>query len=224
MMTTSVLFPRGTVYAAVLNFRGVLENLGDSLNEEPYKKQPVAPVLMIKPPSTWIGHHDFIPCPAGVPQLRMGGTLAVVMGRTARQVKEADALAYVAGYTIANDVSIPHESYYRQPLAQRCRDGFCPVATNLASLKNPDQVEIHTFINGDLCSSNTTANLVRPVARLIADVSEFMTLRAGDLLLVGEPENAPLAEIGDTVRVDIEDVGFLENVIVAESSLAEHST
>jgi 5-oxopent-3-ene-1,2,5-tricarboxylate decarboxylase/2-hydroxyhepta-2,4-diene-1,7-dioate isomerase len=219
MMTTAVLYPRGTVYTAVLNFRGVLDQLGDALNQDPYQRPPIGPVLMIKPPSTWIGHHDFIPCPAGVQQLRMGGTLAVVMGRAARQVTEADALDYVAGYTIANDVSIPHQSYYRPPIAARCRDGFCPLATNQASLQNPDNVEIHMFINGELSASNTTANLARPVARLIADVTEFITLRAGDLLLVGEPENAPLAGIGDTVRVDIENVGFLENVIVPEASL-----
>ncbi len=189
-------------------------------NQDPLQKPPV---LLIQPPSTWIGHHDFIPCPTGVQQLRMGGMLAVVMGRTARQVKQADALQYVAGYTIANGVSLLHAPRKTadapQSFTQRCRDGFCPLATNLASLSNPDDVEIHTFINGDLCWSHTTAHLLRPVARLIADVSGFITLRAGDLLLVGEPENPPLAGIGDTVRIDIDNVGFLENVIVPEASL-----
>ena len=220
MMTTSVLFPRGTVYTALRNFSGAPHDLGTDPSQDPLQKPPA---LMIKPPSTWIGHHDFIPCPTGVQQLRMGGTLAVVIGRTARQVKEADALHCVAGYTIANDVSLPLASRKAadssQQFTQRCRDGFCPLATNLASLPNPDDVEIHTFINGDLCWSHTTAHLLRPVARLIADVSAFITLRAGDLLLVGEPENAPVAGIGDTVRIDIDNVGFLENVIVPEASL-----
>jgi 5-oxopent-3-ene-1,2,5-tricarboxylate decarboxylase / 2-hydroxyhepta-2,4-diene-1,7-dioate isomerase len=213
-----LLKPRGTVYTAVLNFRGGLEALGGALHQDPYKKPPVAPVLFIKPPNTWAHNGEVIPCPVGVDQLRMGGTLAVVIGRTASRVDPDDALRHVVGYTIANDVSIPHESYYRPPIAQRCRDGFCPIAARIRPLPNPDRAEIRISVNGRLRASTNTANLVRSVQQLIADVTEFMTLNFGDVLLVGEPENAPLAKVGDTVRVEIEGLGGLENAIVSEEA------
>jgi 5-oxopent-3-ene-1,2,5-tricarboxylate decarboxylase / 2-hydroxyhepta-2,4-diene-1,7-dioate isomerase len=215
----SVLKPGSTVYTAVLNFRGAVEALGGALEQPPYQKPPQAPVLFIKPPSTWIGDGDAIPCPPGVSQLRMGGTLAVVIGRTARQIREEDALDYVRGYTIANDVSIPHDSYYRPPVKERCRDGFCPVHAKVVPLGNPDAVEIRIFVNGQLRATNTTAHLIRPVARLLAGITEFVTLHSGDLVLVGEPENAPLASPGDVVRVELDSVGLLENTIAEEASL-----
>lgn len=199
--------PRGTIYTAVLNFRGELDRLGEAMHQDPYKIPPRAPVLFIKPPNTWVGAGDVIPCPRGVPQLRMGGTLAIVMGTHGQP----------DGFTIANDVSIPHESYYRPPIAQRCRDGFCPVFAEILPLADPDGVEIRVRVNGHVKAVNNTRNLVRGIARLIHDISEFMTLRAGDVLLVGEPENSPLASIGDVVRVEIDGLGFLENAIGAEN-------
>jgi 5-oxopent-3-ene-1,2,5-tricarboxylate decarboxylase/2-hydroxyhepta-2,4-diene-1,7-dioate isomerase len=210
-----------TVYTAVLNDRATLDALGDTLFQEPYKKPPVAPVLMIKPPNTWIGHGDPIPCPAGVAQLRMGGTLAVIIGRTATRVSAEDALRFVAGYTIANDVSIPHKSYYRPPIAQRCRDGFCPIGpapVNADALADPNRLPIRISINDEVLWTASTANLLRPVPALIADITEFMTLHEGDLLLVGEPFGAPLAAPGDRVRVEIDGIGALENTIVAEAA------
>lgn len=210
--------PRGTIYAAALNFRDVLDALGPALHQDPYKQPPQAPVLFIKPPNTWIGSGDPIPCPGGVERLRMGGTLAVVIGRTACRVSADEALSHVAGYTIANDVSVPHESYYRPPISQRCRDGFCPLSPAIAILPNPDDVEIRIKINGDQRATSNTKNLVRSVPRLIADVTEFMTLHAGDILLLGEPANAPLARPGDIVRVEINGLAPLENTIVAEAA------
>jgi 5-oxopent-3-ene-1,2,5-tricarboxylate decarboxylase/2-hydroxyhepta-2,4-diene-1,7-dioate isomerase len=207
---------QGRVYGAALNFRGVLEALGDAVYQPPYLKPPQAPVLFIKPANTLIGNSAPIPCPAGVDRLRMGGTLAAVIGRTASRVPEHDALQHVAGYTIANDVSIPTDSFFRPPVLEKCRDGFCPLGPRVAALENPGEVQVRIFVDGALCATNTTAHLVRPLARLIADITEFMTLYEGDILLVGEPENAPLAGVGARVRVEIEGIGALENPIGAE--------
>jgi 5-oxopent-3-ene-1,2,5-tricarboxylate decarboxylase/2-hydroxyhepta-2,4-diene-1,7-dioate isomerase len=207
------LKPRGTVYAAVLNFRGTLDALGPALHQDPYKKPPQAPVLFIKPPNTWIANGDPIPCPAGVERLRMGGTLAAVIGRTACRVSAEEALSHVAGYTIANDVSVPHESYYRPPISQRCRDGFCPLSAAISPIADTGAVEIRIMVNGALQATSHTSELVRSVPRLIADVSDFITLHPGDVLLVGEPANAPFAAPGDIVRVEIDGLGFLENAV-----------
>jgi len=187
------------------------------MHSEPYRQPPVAPVLYLKPRNTWIGNGDGIPLPPGVEQVKVSGTLGVVMGRTACRVAASDALAYVAGYTIVNDVSIPHDSYYRPALRERCRDGFCAISSALASpeaVPNPNQVEIRISINGRACGAASTATLVRPVERLIADVTEFLMLGAGDVLLVGELPDAPLARAGDRVRVEIAGLASLENPVV----------
>jgi 5-oxopent-3-ene-1,2,5-tricarboxylate decarboxylase/2-hydroxyhepta-2,4-diene-1,7-dioate isomerase len=191
------------VYGVALNFKAALAVLGDAVYRDPYKEPPVAPILYMKPANTWISAGAPIPCPRGVPQLRMGGTLGVVIG---------------GGFRIVNDVSIPHASYFRPAIREQCRDGFCslgPVVDG-ARLANPDSAEIRIFVNGELRALNSTRNLVRNVAKLIADINEFMTLHAGDVLLVGEPDNAPLAGIGDRVRVEIEGLGALENPVEAE--------
>lgn len=200
------------VYGAALNFRGTVEGLRDAFHREPYKQPPVAPVLYIKPANTWAGPGDSIPLPQGVERLRMGGTLGVVIGRTATRVSERNALDHVAGYTVANDVEIPHSSYFRPPIREKCRDGFLPLGPFVgAGAIHPDEAEIRVFVNGSLAASNSTRNLLRPVAKLVADITEFMSLQEGDVLLVGEPEDSPLAAAGDVVRVEIDGVGELEN-------------
>jgi 5-oxopent-3-ene-1,2,5-tricarboxylate decarboxylase/2-hydroxyhepta-2,4-diene-1,7-dioate isomerase len=147
----------------------------------------------------------------------MGGTLGIVIKRAACRVSESEAFNYIGGWVVVNDVSIPHESYYRPAIKQRCRDGFCPMGT-IAPFDSldPSDAQIMVFINGELKARATTTNLVRPIARLIADVTEFMTLRTGDVLLIGEPYNAPLAGPGDRVRVEIAGLEGIENTLEAE--------
>src|SRR5882672_11194518 len=100
--------PRGTVYGTLLNFRGALAALGDTVNQPPLKAPPKAPILYIKPRNTFAGDGDAVVLPEGVDALEFGASLALVIGRTACRVDERDALEYVAGYAIANAVSVPH--------------------------------------------------------------------------------------------------------------------
>src|SRR5688500_7022939 len=102
-----------TVFGTALNFSAALGRLGDALKRDPYKEPPNAPILYIKPRNTWIGNGSPIVCPRGAEKLRMGGTLGIIIGATASRVSEADALKHVGSYVVVNDVSIPHESYYR---------------------------------------------------------------------------------------------------------------
>ena len=209
------------IYAAALNFAATYTALESSFLAEPYKAPPKAPVLYIKPPHCRAGNGVGIACPAGVPCLQAGGTLAVEMGRAARRVPVAQALGYVAGYRVANDISIPEASYFRPAIAQQCRDGFCPVSEVLTAAPGslaPDALTIQIFVNDVEACRVSTSTLVRSVAQLIADVTEFMTLDPGDLLLVGVPPNPPLVSVGDRVRVDIEGIGTLANQVVPEPS------
>ena len=214
--------PRGTVYGTLLNFRGALAALGDSVNDPPLKAPPRAPILYIKPRNTFAADGDAITVPAGVAALEIGATLALVIGRTACRVDEANALSFVAGYALACDVSVPHTPYYRPALRHKCRDGFCPIgeAVARAAVANPDDLQIRVEIDGREVQRGHTAELIRPVARLLADVTEFMTLTPGDLLMIGVPEAAPLARADQRVRICIDGVGELNHRLVAEEGNA----
>lgn len=210
----------GTVYGTLLNYKGELETLGSTLNEEPYKQPPKAPVLYIKPVNTVTGFKSFIPLPEDTSHLQIGASLGIVIGKNATRVTEEEALDYVLGYTIVNDVSIPHENFYRPAIKQKARDNFCPVGPWIIerdAISNLDQLVITVFVNGELKQKNTTANLIRPVSQLISEISKFMTLYEGDLLLVGVPENPPLVKEGDRVRIEIDGIGYLENTVKQES-------
>ena len=205
----------GTVFAAALNRRETLEALGDALHRAPYQVPPRAPVLHLKPANTWIGPGDPIPCPRDVPALRMGGTVGLVLGRTASSVTEAAALSYVAGLVVGNDVSIPYESHFRPAVTQRCRDGFCPIGPLVVTGGgfDPDRLEVVVEIDGRIETRASGGGLIRGAARLLADVSGFITLEPGDILLLGEPHRPPLAAPGQQVRIVVEGLGGLENPV-----------
>ncbi|MGP0070541.1 MAG: fumarylacetoacetate hydrolase family protein [Bryobacteraceae bacterium] len=180
------------VYGVALNFRSELNRLTGVL--------PVAPVLYLRPRNTWSKTGAPIHLPANHSALKMAGTLGIVIGRT---------LSYVA----VNDVSIPHESYFRPAIRERCRDGFCVIGSH-----RTDRIpsEIRTFLNGELRCRASAADLVRPIDRLISDISEFLTLQPGDIVLIGEPPDSPLAHAGDRVRVEVDGLAPIENEVVQE--------
>ena len=211
--------PWGTVYGTLLNHRDALEALGAAVHEPPYKAPPKAPVLYIKPRNTWVGDGDAVIVPVGVAELEIGATLGLVIGRTACRVREGDALACVAGYVIVNDVSVPHASYYRPSLRFKACDTFCPIGPMVArdAVGSPDALQISVAIDGTTVHRASTAGLIRPAARLLAEVSEFMTLAVGDVLSVGVAAGAPRARAGQRVSIAIEGLGRLENPLVAEA-------
>jgi len=164
------LVRRGTVYGTLLNHRDALAALGNAVNEPPYKAAPKAPILYIKPRNTWINAGEAIIVPADVLELEIGATLGLVIGRAACRVSEADALSFVAGYVIVNDVSVPHDSYYRPSLRFKARDTFCPIGPFVArdAIGSPDALGIAVTIDGETVQRANTAGLIRSAARLIA--------------------------------------------------------
>ncbi len=213
-----VNFPRGTVYGTLLNFRGALAALGDTINQPPLKAPPKAPILYIKPRNTFASDGDAVLLPDGVEALEFGASLALVIGRTAYRVAERDALDVIAGYAIVNDVSVPHQPYYRPSLRFKCRDGFCPIGqvAPRAAVPDPDALAITVEVDGEIVQRGHTSTLIRPVAKLLADVTEFMTLSRGDLLLIGVPEGAPLLRAGQRATIRIDGIGELRNHVVPE--------
>ncbi|MCD7036055.1 fumarylacetoacetate hydrolase family protein [Metabacillus sp. GX 13764] len=209
---------QGTVYGTLLNFKGELEALADKLYQPPYKKPPESPVLYIKPRNTLAGPEAFVPFPKDAEKLQIGAALAIVIGKDAKNIKPEEAAAFIAGYTIASDISLPHSSFFRPAVKEKARDGFCPIGPWIVpSLEDPDDLRISVFVNEELRQTNKTSDLIRPVSVLLSDVSRFMTLSEGDVLLAGIAENPPLAGIHDRVRIEIEGIGSLEHAFVPET-------
>ena len=213
---------RGTVYATLLNHLGVLAALGAAVHEPPYRAPPKAPVLCIKPRNTWVEPGAAVIVPEGVDELEVGATLGLVIGHTACRVSEAQALSFVTGYVIVDDVSIAHASHYRPSLRFKVRDTFCPIGPFVPrdAVVSPDALRITVAIDGAIVHRASTAGLIRPAARLLAAVSEFMTLVPGDVLTLGVAGGAPRVRAGQRVSIAIEGIGRLDNPFVAEGALA----
>lgn len=209
----------GSLFGVALNYQGLLEQRLAEFEQAPYQQPPVKPVLFIKTPNTRNSHGAPVVYPQGVEHLQPGPALGVVIGKRASRVSVEQALEHVAGYTIVNEFSLPEDSYYRPAVKAKCRDGFCALGPQLvpaAQVADPQQLTIKLFVNGELRQHNSTANMVRSIAQLIAEISEFMTLHEGDVLITGTPEGRVDVLPGDQVEVEITGLGRLANPIVAE--------
>lgn len=205
------LVKRGTVYGTRMNFRGELDALGAQMNEAPYKAPPQAPVLYVKPANTWTENGGTIAIPAGVAEVEVGATVAMVM-RSAREIE---------GFVLMNDVSIPHDSYYRPPVKYNAVDGFLGIGDRIRARNeagDPAVFKLEVRVNGELKQTVRFSQLVRPADKLLADVSEFMTLGPGDMLLLGTDAGRPRVRAGDRVEIKMPALGTLTNLFVAEAA------
>jgi len=211
----------GTVYGTLLNHRSALAALGEKSLRPPYNAPPQAPVLYVKPRNTLSLCGDAVEIPAAAAELEVGACLGILIGRTACNVGQEAAIEHVAGYLIVNDVSVPHPDYYRPAVRYKARDGFCPLGprvTARAQVSDPDALELRTYVDGALVQTMSTADLLRSVARLIADVTEFMTLAPGDVLASGAAAPAPRVRAGQTVTMEADALGTLTNPFVAAAA------
>ncbi|QGA50309.1 fumarylacetoacetate hydrolase family protein [Pseudomonas brassicacearum] len=211
----------GTLFGVALNYQGLLKQRLAEFEQPPYQKPPLKPVLFIKTPNTRNRHGADVVHPGRGETLQPGPALGVVMGKSASRVSAAEALDYVAGYTIVNEFSLPEDSYYRPAVKAKCRDGFCAVGPELVpttQVADPHSLTITLYVNGEVRQQNSTANFVRNIPQLIAEISEFMTLHAGDVLITGTPEGRVDVLPGDRVEVDISGLGRLVNAVVADET------
>lgn len=203
--------PEGTVYGVLLNFRAEVEALAPQMNQPPYKAPPQAPVLYVKPANTWSASGTSISVPARVPEVEVGASIAMVMGEAGE----------VAGYVLVNDLSVPHASFFRPPVKFKCLDGFLGIGEHLVPASeagDPSGFMLEVRINGELQQTVDFKHLVRDADRLLADVGEFMTLRPGDMLMLGCDAGRPLAKAGDRIDITAQGFGVLSNTLVAEAS------
>lgn len=198
----------GTVYGVILNDTLSVQNIG-SLEEAPYKGAPKAPALYIKPANTRVACSSSVNLPEGEKSVEVAATVGLVMGRAVGRLSVDNALDAVAGIVLAADLSLPHTSYYRPAIREKCFDGALPMSS-VRPLSDISGLVLKTEIDGQLVDTRSLADLIRKPAQLLADVSEFMTLRQGDVLLVGVRYMAPQAKSGSQVTISADGVGSLK--------------
>lgn len=207
----------GTIYGVALNDRRMLDRMAGQFDSAPYKAPPKAPILYIKPRNTFAAEGAQVRVPAEPGVVRIDATVGVVIGRQATRVSADKALEHVRGYMIVSDVTLPHDNYYRPAVAQRCRDGFCPMGQEIpAGEFDLDQAALTVFADEAPVYQGDFKHLVRGLPELLEDVTEFMTLDEGDVLLVGHPEGAPVVRPGQKVRIEVAGLGALSHEVVKE--------
>jgi 2-keto-4-pentenoate hydratase/2-oxohepta-3-ene-1,7-dioic acid hydratase in catechol pathway len=210
----------------------------ESGREAPANRHLITPWLFLKPATTVIGPGDPIPVPRQGQAIDWEVELAVVIGRRARHVSPANALAYVGGYTLVNEVS---ERRFRVPEGRPARewdqffdwlhgkwfDGFLPMGPFVVTtdeIPDPQGLALELSVNGRLRQRGSTAQMIYPVTELIAFASSIMTLLPGDVIATGTPHGVGGAtgeylRPGDVVQCDLETVGTLVNPVAAEDEL-----
>ena len=194
----------GTIYGVALNDREQCADLAAAFENPPYDKPPQRPVLYIKPRNCLLGDDGIIPLPSDLSQVEASPSLALLIGRDAARVSPQAALDHVAGACLALDIGEPGATYYRPPVRQRCRDGFLRLGAMAPFRQEILASSIEMTVKGGSFGHWPLARLVRGAAQLIADISSFMTLAAGDLLLTGLPRDAPGLTDGDHIALHLD--------------------
>jgi 2-keto-4-pentenoate hydratase/2-oxohepta-3-ene-1,7-dioic acid hydratase in catechol pathway len=188
------------------------------------------PVVFMKNPASIIGNGEAIIIPSicdhPSEQVDYEGELAVILGSDCRDVNQADALAHISGYAIANDVSArwwQKSGSGGQFVRGKSFDTFCPLSAPVPArtIADPQNLRITTRLNGEIMQDSNTKMMIFPIARLIADLSQGLTLLAGTVLLTGTPAGVGAARTpprflrdGDIVEITIDSLGTLKNNVV----------
>jgi 2-keto-4-pentenoate hydratase/2-oxohepta-3-ene-1,7-dioic acid hydratase in catechol pathway len=191
------------------------------------KNPPSEPVIYLKPRTSLIGPFENIICPKFVTQLDYEGELAFVIGKRCKNVAQEDALNYVAGYFIMNDISARDIQFIdKQYSRAKGFDTFGPCGpwlTTADEIPDLDNLQVTTRVNGEIRQNSCTKNLVLKVDRIIHRLSKVMTLEPGDIISTGTPSGTALSfsshlkaylRHDDIVEVEIEKLGKIRNAVV----------
>jgi 2-keto-4-pentenoate hydratase/2-oxohepta-3-ene-1,7-dioic acid hydratase in catechol pathway len=206
----------GKVVAIGLNYRDHAQEQGAPL--------PKAPLIFAKFTTSITGPYDPIEWDAALTeQVDYEVELGVVIGKKARKVSEADALDYVFGYTIINDVSARDLQFGdRQWVRGKSLDTFCPVGPVIVTreeIPDPQALKVRCLVNGSVMQDSNTAQMVFGVKELVSYCSQAFTLEPGDLIATGTPSGVGTfrkppfyLKDGDVVRTEVERIGSIENI------------
>jgi 2-keto-4-pentenoate hydratase/2-oxohepta-3-ene-1,7-dioic acid hydratase in catechol pathway len=175
----------------------------------------VEPLLFFKPSSSIIGHGDAIVIPPQSKQVELEAELCLVIGKLAKNVSEDQALEYLWGVTIANDVTARDLQFGDGQWARsKGFDTFCPLGPWVETEFLPDGQVIESRINGEVRQNVAITEMVHKIAFIISYVSKNMTLLPGDIILTGSPAGISVIKAGDMIECEIEGIGILSNPVV----------
>lgn len=188
----------GHIYGVILNDREERAQLESRFSDKPYAAPPKAPVIFMKPRSALTAYRVSV---GPGKQMVASPTVALLFGRDASRVGSADVSQCIAAMALAVDFSLPQVNYYRPSVSERSGDETLLLGSFAAPVLPP---RITTFIDDREVHSWSLDRLVRPVDELVSDLSAFLTLKAGDILLIGLPGDAPVTAAGQAIRVEAE--------------------
>jgi 2-keto-4-pentenoate hydratase/2-oxohepta-3-ene-1,7-dioic acid hydratase in catechol pathway len=200
------VIPRSKVVAVGKNYREHAAEMGG--------EAPAEPLLFLKPNTSVIGPGDAIVLPPESSQVEFEGEVAVVIGRIARRVSEADAASVIFGYTIANDVTARDlQRSDGQWTRAKGFDTFCPLGPVIDTDLDLERGTIETSVNGDRRQEGRLADMVHSIPAIVAYASNVFTLLPGDVILTGTPAGVGPIVAGDTVEVSVSGLGTLANPV-----------
>ena len=181
---------------------------------------PKSPMLFMKPITTLTDPDTPIIYPKIGQKVEYEAELTVVIGKPTRHVSESDALDYVLGYTCGNDVSERvfqmQEMKSGAMLIGKGFDSFCPLGPVIETELDPDNVSVKARLNGEEKQNGNTSDLLFSASKLISYISAAMTLMPGDVILTGTPSGVGPIAHGDTVEIEIPEIGILKNNVTNE--------
>jgi 5-oxopent-3-ene-1,2,5-tricarboxylate decarboxylase/2-hydroxyhepta-2,4-diene-1,7-dioate isomerase len=197
------------VVAVHLNHRSRVEEFGAQL--------PSTPTYFHKPVSALNSHRGAVVRPAGCKWLNYEGEVAIVIGRTARNIAPEEAAAYIAGYTVGNDFGLHdfRDTDAGSMLRVKGSDTLCPLGPGLVTDWDFRHKHLRTYVNGTVAQDGSTDEMRWDMHYLVADIARTITLLPGDVLLSGTPANSRPVQPGDVVEVEVEGLGRLASHIVA---------
>ncbi|WP_407358300.1 fumarylacetoacetate hydrolase family protein [Microbacterium sp. LTA6] len=200
------VIPRSKVVCVGKNYHDHAAEMGGVAPEEP--------LLFLKPNTAVIGPGDTIVRPTLSERTEYEGELAVVIGRIAKNVKAADALDYVLGYTIGNDVTA-RDLQRKDGQWSRAKgfDTFCPLGPVIETDFDPASATIETRVNGEVRQHAPLTDMIHSIPAIIEYASAVFTLLPGDVILTGTPAGVGIFDAGDTVEVEITGLGILRNSV-----------
>lgn len=198
--------------------------------EETNMPLPEYPILFSKFSNALAAHGEDVPLPQSTQKVDYEAELAIVIGRTAKNVSVDEALDYVFGYSASNDLSARDlQTRTSQWLAGKSCDKFAPVGPYLVSkdeVGDPNALRISCTVNGEIRQDSNTSDMIFDCKEIVSYISQCMTLSPGDIILTGTPEGVVMGyppekqvylQDGDVVTIEIEKLGALTNRMVAEA-------
>ena len=213
-----------TIYGVLMNHESEWQALGEAVNADPYKKAPKEPVLYIKTANTVSRSGDVVHLVEGVDSLQAWAGLALRFKKTLAQHKP-DAQPAIQTLAQLQDIAelllvcdwTAHTSapnpYYRPAVRSKCADGWCALGEPVAITQWPDALSVNVQVNGKAAQPVRLSEMRRDTTRLLHDITAFMSLREGDVLMLGSAADRPVLRVGDRLSASGEGLGVIEQTV-----------